>query len=346
MGARFIPAASVAPGRRPAIADPRPTRGFTLVELLVVIAIIGTLVGLLLPAVQAAREAARRTKCVNNLKQLGIATHNHHDSRQYLPTGGWWWGAWSFNNGRPATGVRQYAGWGYQLLPYSENESLWLGNGATDVDKNGSIADWERFYKARGTPVGMYFCPSRRSSSDGVKNLGEWYGAPFPGGNAPYAQTDYAGNSLDTGDNWLGGEGAPWHNEGDGPIVRVDGDQQNIDLRKVITFNSVRDGSTNVILYAEKALDTDNCKANACGDDNEGYTAGWDGDTMRHTGFVPQSDADRAGSWGGDGRFGAAHPSTVNTLMLDGSVKPITYNINETIWRRMGHKDDGKPVEY
>jgi prepilin-type N-terminal cleavage/methylation domain-containing protein/prepilin-type processing-associated H-X9-DG protein len=344
MSAPIDPRSDHGGGREPAIDSPRSPRGFTLVELLVVIAIIGTLVGLLLPAVQAAREAARRSKCVNNLKQLGLATHNHHDSRGFLPTGGWWWGGWSFTGGRPASGVNQVAGWGYQILPYLENEALFLGNGARDVDGNGAIADWERFYLARGTPVGQYFCPSRRSASDGVKTSGEWYGSPFPGGNAPFAQTDYAANSFDRGDNWLGGEGAPSHPEGDGPIMWVNGDQP-VDLRKVATFGSVRDGTTNVILYAEKALDNDNCKANMCTDDNEGYTAGWDWDTMRHTGFVPQSDADRSGTWFGDSRFGAAHPSTVNVLMCDGSVKGVGYNINETIWRRMGHRDDGKMVE-
>ena len=319
--------------------------GFTLVELLVVIAIIGTLVGLLLPAVQSARESGRRLKCANNLRQLGLAVQNHHDSRTYLPTGGWWWGAWSFNNGRPTSGVNQFAGWGFQILPYLENENLWLGNGAKDVDGNGSIADWERFYLARGTPVGQYFCPTRRGPSDGVKRGGDWYGSPFPSADAPFAQTDFAANSLDTGDNWLGGEGAPWHSEGDGPIFNVDGNKP-VELRKVSTLASVRDGTTNVILLAEKALDSDNCKGNFCGDDNEGYTAGWDHDMMRHTGFVPQSDGDRAGSWYGDGRFGSGHAATVNTLMCDGSVKGIAFNINETIWRRMGHRDDGKTVEF
>jgi prepilin-type processing-associated H-X9-DG protein len=100
-----------------------------------------------------------------------------------------------------------------------------------------------------------------------------------------------------------------------------------------------------VILVGEKALDSANCVQNFCGDDNEGVTAGWDHDTMRHTGFVPLSDGQIKGWWTGDGRFGAAHPGGLNILLTDGSVRTVTFSVNELLWRHMGHRDDGKPIE-
>src|SRR6187431_1905036 len=100
------------------VADPkhRSDRGFTLIELLVVIAIIAILIALLVPAVQKVREAAARTQCNNNLKQLGIALHSHHDIKKRFPVG-------VQNGTTPYSGLRE--GWPAYLLPFIEQDNVW-----------------------------------------------------------------------------------------------------------------------------------------------------------------------------------------------------------------------------
>ncbi len=123
---------------------PRPLHGFTLVELLVVIAIIGTLVGLLLPAVQTAREAGRRASCTNNLKQVGLAIANYEQAKKVYPSG---------RDTRDQYGVS----WAFRLLPFLEQTQIhdaFVKTARVDDPPNAT---------AMRTPVSTFFCPSRRA---------------------------------------------------------------------------------------------------------------------------------------------------------------------------------------
>ena len=177
---------------------------FTLVELLVVIAIIGILVAMLLPAVQAAREAARRTQCMNNLKQIGVGFLNHESAYHHLPSGGWgWW--WDGDPDR-GHGRAQPGGWLYNILPFIEEAAIHdLGaDGSANIITAGQM---QGAAMAATKVIPTYACPSRRA-------LQLYPLVALPDGthlalnaNAVPAvfRSDYAANAGDTFIQWTSG---------------------------------------------------------------------------------------------------------------------------------------------
>ncbi len=294
----------------------KPRSAFTLVELLVVIAIIGILVALLLPAVQAAREAARRTQCINHLKQMGVAAHNHHDSLRIFPTGGHHW-AWHVTqnqqSGKPDIGAKQRVGWGMQILPYLEEGDVWAG-GKQNTEQ-------ERSIYVISAVIPTYFCPSRRSPRALPVNR-DWYRWPYNTGQRfAHGPTDYAGSNLRNTGVIIRG----WRN-GDGPTIG---------------FKQILDGASNTLLFGEKRLNAGRI-GRYQGDDNEGYSSGWDHDVMRRiSSWRPPLKDIKAGGGAGAQRFGSSHSASFNIVLADGSVKNIDYNINPTIWHRLGDRKDG-----
>ena len=162
------PCAPSAP--RIASSPPRPApphlfRAFTLIELLVVIAIIAVLIALLLPAVQAAREAARRTQCVNNLKQVGLAMHNYHDSNQTFPSGGW-------------LTPRMNTGWSSAILPGLEQRALYDALNVS-FSYNAPVNSTAVY-----TVLNVYLCPSEPRKT--LWNRNQYSGDLFLSADADY----------------------------------------------------------------------------------------------------------------------------------------------------------------
>lgn len=281
----------------------RSQNGFTLVELLVVIAIIGVLVSLLLPAVQTARESARRTQCQNNLKQFGLAFHQHHDAFQFFPTGGWDWATPpNYVNGAPAIGNAQQAGWGFQVLPYIEHAAVWNGGGAsTDNDK--AIV-------AIGTTIKGFFCPSRRPPQTVT------YAEPgyLNGANIKHALCDYSASNLD----------------GTGAVRQY----------KPVRIAEISDGLSHALLLGDKRLNRTRL-GTPQPDDNEGFTCGWNEDTVSRTTKKPSPDfIGDPGLFGGE-MFGSSHPANLNMALADGSVRQVLYSIESKTFQALGDIGDG-----
>ncbi|MDB5389196.1 MAG: hypothetical protein JWM11_4842 [Planctomycetaceae bacterium] len=292
--------------------------GFTLIELLVVIAIIAVLIALLLPAVQQAREAARRTQCKNNLKQIGLALHNFHDTRNHMPTGGSFpWANIGYNGGNVDDPPNLGVGWLVQILPYVEQANLYKQTNPAVI---------------MATPIGMYFCPSRRASTV--------YSSPTLALN-DYASCTPADSPYSWDQYWYGNTwGIPVNAPYKGVIVRNSNTTQPIIYSGL---KDVTDGTSNTLMVGEKYIPMGQYGGGYWADDR-GFTDGWDPDTVRYSGVLPTNDS-KPDPNGFDGyQFGSPHVGIVQFVLADGSVRPISTNINGTLFNNLGHRSDGAVI--
>ncbi len=321
--------------------------GFTIVELLVVIAIIGVLVALLLPAVQSAREAARRLQCQNHLKQIGLASNLHQTTHGYFPTNGWGY-RWMGDPDRGA-GAVQPGGWIYNVLAFIEQESIHsIGAGLSDAEKR------ERLSVQKSHVIELFICPSRRSAR-GYPGDELSYNADEPG---LVAKSDYAANE---GTAILFGEGptpaclstfpdCQWKYQ-NRTMTNADFlDWQRRFFRGVVSARSevrprqITDGLTNTVFAGEKYLNPNNYENGMDGSDDGSMYEGHDKDVTRVFNKLFPPFQDTPGFDSGSHRFGSTHAGGYYAAMCDGSVQLIAYDIDPVVYQGLGTRAGGEIV--
>jgi prepilin-type N-terminal cleavage/methylation domain-containing protein/prepilin-type processing-associated H-X9-DG protein len=324
---------------------------FTLVELLVVITIIGILIALLLPAVQAAREAARIMQCQNNLKQIGLAALNHEQLNGWLPTGGWGYN-WVGDPHR-GFGRDQPGGFFYNCLPYMEQQSLHdLAMGGDD----GSTTWQQLSMQMVQTPVFGMTCPSRRSptlvavQSNNYGQMGPIYGT-IP---SAWFTGDYAAN----GGTMLS---VVWYS---GPSSLSDANSANPSgfynmakttgvcaQRSQVKLAEISDGTSNTYLAGEKCVCPDDYATGDDWGDDQSIYAGDSDDQNRWAGnddgttpgtLPPMQDTPGCVSqW----VFGSVHSSGFGMAFCDGSVKMVPYTIDGLVHNSLGNRCDERAID-
>jgi prepilin-type N-terminal cleavage/methylation domain-containing protein/prepilin-type processing-associated H-X9-DG protein len=325
----------------------RKQRGFTLVELLVVIAIIGILVALLLPAIQAAREAARRAQCTSNLKQVGIAILNYETAKKALP---------------PSRLPCHHGSWFSELWPYLEETAV------------ASAWDPVLSYHYQPLPniqtqVAVYYCPTRRSPMLSLSGDSRGPSPHRPGALSDYAGcagdghiiSDYPAHHTELGKR-PGGVFAgptpfgtnPLHNNGVNPCGGSDPDYRFQGMTPLIKLKHIKDGTSQTLLVGEKHVHALYFGRPTCGD----------------TSIYNVDDWRQVIRWAGPGRglafgpdelflsppskttpdpldflvFGSAHPGICQFVFLDGHVEPLEVSIDTQVLGYMAERADGQVI--
>jgi prepilin-type N-terminal cleavage/methylation domain-containing protein/prepilin-type processing-associated H-X9-DG protein len=312
------------------LRDRKTYQAFTLVELLVVIAIIGVLVALLLPAVQSAREAARRQTCLNNLKQIGIAMHNYESTWKVLPVGAM---SAAAGQGNENDGF----GWGLAILPFVEQKALF-----DQINPNGRPAAIGDYFRSKRlpmpggeTPLKVFKCPTSQLPKvvDAQWRIpGAGVVPPSNGMMVGYGVNDYKGN------------GGGCVNDSDGVL----GKRSEIPW---VRFAEITDGLSNVPLVGESSYVTGNNTTSPTvsedwpiwiGAPNTDESIRYEASTRLPINcqctpmtMVRAINDDCAFSW---------HPNGAQFTFCDGSVKFISQNVAAQTWCNVNSRNDGRPV--
>ncbi len=280
-------------------------RGFTLIELLVVISIIGVLIALLLPAVQRAREAARRISCTNNLKQIGIAFHSYHDAHNRLPIG------YTFTPGY----IRGGFGWGAMILPEVEQEPLFDAT-------NFSLPLWnESNTTTATTAVSFFLCPSDETSQgrflerEGFRYAKTSYVASFGPGNMDASPDDRRGLFS--------------RNSSTRFAEVTDG------LSQTLAGGERHNGTFAVVIGSHEHIDAETVWVGAVKedpDDDHAHTTLFQASHTPSSGFMNDQDA------------ASRHDGGANFLFGDGSVKFLKNTINLGVYQALSSRSGGEVI--
>jgi len=294
----------------------RKLSGFTLVELLVVIAIIGILVALLLPAIQAAREAARRTECNNNLKQIGLALHNYHDTYRKFPPG-------YFTTITSSSNPQRYC-WMQTILPFVEQASL-FDQFQTHINNRDNPWDWV----GSDDKIDGFMCPSDPAA-------GKVTSAGFHGNYLAV----HGGHSLQPSSNQTSANGMFFVYSEITLADILDG-TSNVAMAGEIRL--LKDGADRRGRYYQIGYETAN--ATLALRDTPNSAAGDRGHQgrIKNSKWAPSGHTSGSGGWY---RLNARsyHPGGVLMALADGAVRFVSDNVDLTTWNNLGNREDGNPL--
>ena len=292
----------------------RPLHGFTLVELLVVIAILGVLIGLLLPAIQSAREAARRVICQNHLHQIGIALHGYHSTHEYFPPGYWaspqnyWFPHWS---------------WSSYVLPYLEEGTVYKALGV-DTRPFGSGAMLAPPTADTQQLMPVFVCPSDLGNVlNDQKNLHGKSNYRGVMGNIAMLTVDYQTAMTENGVIYM---------NSDLPIAKI------------------TDGSSHTLIVGECTLSGLNPSHNGAiwagmhGSIDTSMSAAQESIYISDAMWWINSDTNWCINGAGLQAFGSNHPGGANFCFADGSIHFLPTQIDGTTLENLAARNDGKPV--